>query len=118
MGIFGVRIFSTLQTERTTLRLSAHLLSGWFDGVFELWVRTLGIDGSILVFEHLRHGTGRDLEPSPALIRRDSERWRSFGVRGSWRISGILEVVRGVVAANHGRSWEVVYVFQDCVGGG
>ena len=29
----------------------------------------------ILVFEHLRHGTGRDLEPSPALIRRDSERW-------------------------------------------
>ena len=57
------------------LRLSAHLLSGWFDGVFELWVRTLGIDGSILVFEHLSHGMCRDLEPSPALIRRDSERW-------------------------------------------
>ena len=83
-----------------------------------LWVRTEGNEWRILGSAHLRHVIGRDLETNPALIRRDSDRWRSFGVRGSWRISGILEVVRGVVAANHGRSWEVVYVFQDCVGGG
>ena len=83
-----------------------------------LWVRTEGKEWRILGSAHLGHVIGRDLETNPALIRRDSDRWRSFGVRGSWRISGILEVVRGVVAANHGRSWEVVYVFQDCVGGG
>ena len=81
-----------------------------------LWVRTEGSEWRILGSAHLGHVIGRDLEPSPALIRRDSERWRSFGVRGSWRTSGILEVVRGVVAANHGRYWEVVYLFQDCVG--
>ena len=83
-----------------------------------LWVRTEGNKWRILVFEHLGHDIYRDMKPSPALIRRDSERWRSFGVRGSLRTLGILEVVRGVVAANHGRSWEMVYGFQACVGVG